>query len=114
MPRRSASTARSIDCRSVSAADWVCDWGEGAQWPNERNPIFFMQDESTIRPGVVRRRSVKLAYAATPSQAKCVSPHRPQASRPSVFGRSPKFKEPSEKFVSEGRLALPCFRYGSL
>ena len=20
----------------------ICDWGEGVQWPNDRNPIFFM------------------------------------------------------------------------
>src|SRR5580658_11731 len=35
-----------MDCRSASAADCVPDCGEGVQWPNERNPIFFMQDKS--------------------------------------------------------------------
>src|ERR1700722_13444440 len=39
-----------MDCRSASAADCVCDWGEGVQWPNERKPIFFMQDKSTDHP----------------------------------------------------------------
>jgi hypothetical protein len=42
-PRRSASTARSIDCKSTSAADRVCDSDEGVQWPNDKKPIFFMQ-----------------------------------------------------------------------
>jgi hypothetical protein len=32
-----------MDCRSVSAAERVCDWEEGVQCPNDRNPIFFMQ-----------------------------------------------------------------------
>jgi hypothetical protein len=32
-----------MDCRSVSAAERVCDCGEGVQCPNERKPIFFMK-----------------------------------------------------------------------
>src|ERR1700742_921928 len=32
-----------MDCRSVSAAERVCDCDEGVQCPNERKPIFFMQ-----------------------------------------------------------------------
>ena len=36
-----------VDCRSVSAADCVCDCGEAVQWPNERKAIFFMQ----VSPG---------------------------------------------------------------
>jgi hypothetical protein len=32
-----------MDWRSASAAERVCDWGEGVQCPNERNPIFFMR-----------------------------------------------------------------------
>jgi hypothetical protein len=39
----SAATARSMDCRSVSAAERVCDCDEGVQCPNERKPIFFMR-----------------------------------------------------------------------
>src|ERR1700677_2289994 len=31
-----------MDGRSASAAERVCDCGEGVQWPNERKPIFFM------------------------------------------------------------------------
>src|ERR1700689_4228070 len=31
-----------MDCKSASAAERVCDCGEGVQCPNERNPIFFM------------------------------------------------------------------------
>src|SRR5580704_11567099 len=31
-----------MDCRSVSAAERVCDCDEGVQCPNERKPIFFM------------------------------------------------------------------------
>jgi hypothetical protein len=27
----------------VSAAERVCDWEEGVQCPNDRNPMFFMQ-----------------------------------------------------------------------
>src|SRR5580658_1518591 len=37
-----------MDCRSASAADCVRDCGEGVQWPNERKPIFFIQDKSTV------------------------------------------------------------------
>ena len=43
-PSSSAATARSIDCSSASAAERVCDCGDGVQWPNDRNPIFFMTD----------------------------------------------------------------------
>jgi len=32
-----------MDCRSVSAAERVCDCDEGVQCPNERKPIFLMQ-----------------------------------------------------------------------
>lgn len=38
-------------CRA-SDADCVCDWGEGDQCPNARNPIFFMR-----MPGQNERRS---------------------------------------------------------
>jgi hypothetical protein len=31
-----------MDCKSVSAAERVCDCGEGVQCPKERKPIFFM------------------------------------------------------------------------
>jgi len=41
-PSCSAATASSIDCSSVSAAERVCDCGEGVQCPKDRNPIFFM------------------------------------------------------------------------
>ena len=42
-PNSSAATARSMDCRSVSAAERVCDCDEGVQCPNDRKPIFFME-----------------------------------------------------------------------
>ena len=42
LPCYSAATASSMDCRSVSAAERVCDCDEGVQCPNERKPIFFM------------------------------------------------------------------------
>src|ERR1700722_20097361 len=42
-PSSSAATARSMDCRSASAAERVCECGEGVQCPNERKPIFFMR-----------------------------------------------------------------------
>src|SRR5271154_6881261 len=32
-----------MDCRSASAAERVCECGEGVQCPNERKPIFFMR-----------------------------------------------------------------------
>src|ERR1700694_495878 len=32
-----------MDCRSVSAAERVCDCDEGVQCPNERKPTFFME-----------------------------------------------------------------------
>jgi hypothetical protein len=31
-----------MDCRSASAAERVCDWEEGVQCPNDRNPMFFI------------------------------------------------------------------------
>src|SRR5258708_37753953 len=31
-----------MDCESTSAAERACECGDGVQWPNERNPIFFM------------------------------------------------------------------------
>ena len=37
-----------MDCKSASAAERVSDWGAGVQWPNERKPIFFMQDELIV------------------------------------------------------------------
>jgi hypothetical protein len=42
-PNSSAATAWSMDCRSVSAAECVCDCDEGVQCPKERKPIFFMR-----------------------------------------------------------------------
>jgi hypothetical protein len=45
-----AATVRSMDCRSASAADHVCDCGAGVQYPNERKPIFFMQDQRIPPP----------------------------------------------------------------
>ena len=41
-PSSSAATASSMDWSSASDADAVCDCGDGVQWPNDRNPIFFM------------------------------------------------------------------------
>src|SRR5690606_15410725 len=41
-PSSSAATARSMDCRSASDAVRVCEWGDGVQWPNDRNPIFYV------------------------------------------------------------------------
>ena len=55
MPRRSASTARSIDCKSTSAADRVCDCGEGVQWPKDKNPILFIAVSGT------RQRTIRKA-----------------------------------------------------
>src|SRR5215469_8616846 len=37
-----------MDCRRASEADCVSDCGEGVQWPNERKPIFFMQEKSSL------------------------------------------------------------------
>jgi hypothetical protein len=31
-----------MDCKRASEADRVCDCREGVQWPNDKNPIFFM------------------------------------------------------------------------
>jgi hypothetical protein len=56
-PKVRASTARSMDCSSASAADCVCDCGEGVQCPNERKPIFFMQNKSIVfRSELCQRR----------------------------------------------------------
>src|SRR4026209_468176 len=42
-PSSSAATASSMDCTSASAAERVCDCGAGVQWPNERNPMDFIE-----------------------------------------------------------------------
>nr|WP_256661953.1 hypothetical protein [Pseudomonas sp. Hp2] len=42
-PSASAATASSMDCSRASEAERVCDCCDGAQWPKERNPIFFMR-----------------------------------------------------------------------
>src|SRR4051812_14509662 len=41
-PSSSAATASSMDCRRASAPVRVCEPGDCDQWPNERNPIFFI------------------------------------------------------------------------
>src|ERR1700722_17359581 len=48
-PSSSAATARSMDCNRASDAERVCDWGEGVQCPNERNPMLFMKGETPRR-----------------------------------------------------------------
>src|SRR6478609_5534811 len=40
-PNSSAATANSSDWISASEAERTCDDGDGGQWPNDRNPIFF-------------------------------------------------------------------------
>lgn len=65
MPKRSASMARSIDCRRTSAADRVGDCGEGVQWPKERKPIFFIQNQSTAA-----RRTCFLRVSACPREPR--------------------------------------------
>ena len=62
-PSSSAATASSMDCSSASAAVRVCEPGDRDQWPNERNPIFFMplvtagtvQSSGPGRPGEPER-----------------------------------------------------------
>src|ERR1700727_2303399 len=51
-----------MDCRSVSEADWVCDWGEGVQCPKERKPIFFMQVKFTVWFGLRLGQYVRTYY----------------------------------------------------
>ena len=41
-PSASAATASSMVWVSASAADRVCDCGDGVQWPKERKPMCFM------------------------------------------------------------------------
>src|SRR4029077_805289 len=41
-PRSSTASASSIDWMSASDADRTCENADVAQWPNERNPIFFI------------------------------------------------------------------------
>src|SRR6185437_12395704 len=40
-----------MDCSSASAAERVCDRGEGVQCPKERKPIFFMAMPPADVPG---------------------------------------------------------------
>src|SRR5262252_6881958 len=64
-PSASAATASSIDCRSASDADRVCDCGEGVQCPKERNPICFMETNprTEVLPIDLRRRFYRNAIA---------------------------------------------------
>src|SRR6478609_9421561 len=83
MPKRSASTAKSIDCSSTSLAERAWDEDEGVQWPKDRNPIFFM---AMARKGGRRQprasrvpmcRSLELANAwrqAGPGKAMAETP----------------------------------------
>ncbi len=48
-----------MDCSSASDAERVCDCGDGVQWPNDKNPIFFMPNASTTD---------RLGFPAPPSQ----------------------------------------------
>src|SRR6476661_7372808 len=41
-PRSSTASASSIDWMSASDADRTADDGDVDQWPNDRNPIFFI------------------------------------------------------------------------
>ena len=38
-----------MDWSSASEAERVCDCGDGVQWPNDRNPIFFMFQPTRCR-----------------------------------------------------------------
>src|SRR5580698_6647776 len=71
MPRRSASRARSIDCRSASAAERVSDCGEGVQWPNERKPIFFMQHKSTAFHDVIINSTSQVLASRSTTHLNC-------------------------------------------
>ncbi len=58
MPISSAATASSMVCCSASWPVRVRDWGDGCQWPNERNPIFSThpgyRHRRRARPGMLR------------------------------------------------------------
>src|SRR5215218_2768896 len=41
-PSSSAATANSIDWSSVSDAERTCEYRESDQWPNDRNPMRFI------------------------------------------------------------------------
>src|ERR1035437_9833457 len=60
-PNSSAAWAGSMDCRSVSAAERVCDCDEGVQCPNERKPIFFMEGNLLLSGLVCDRRCAVLS-----------------------------------------------------
>jgi len=47
-------------CRSASAADRVCDCGDGVQWPKEKKPMCFM--------GISRSTGLGASYHA-PSES---------------------------------------------
>src|SRR4051794_7615373 len=49
-----------MDCRSASAADRVCDCGDGVQWPKDRKPMFFTI-QRTLR-GAARFPAYGAAY----------------------------------------------------
>src|SRR5215212_469975 len=37
-----------MDCSSASEAERVCEWGDGAQWPKDRNPMCFITPSCPI------------------------------------------------------------------
>ena len=43
-----------MDWSSASEAERVCDCGDGVQWPNDRNPIFFMPNATTAEDCLIR------------------------------------------------------------
>jgi hypothetical protein len=53
-PTSSAAIARSMDWSSASEAERVCDCGDGVQWPNDKNPIFFMPNAITTKDCMIR------------------------------------------------------------
>src|SRR5271167_3810029 len=60
-----------MDCRSVSAAERVCDCGEGVQCPNERKPIFFME-AIYCNPGLLATVDV-LSHSGSGTRSKLFS-----------------------------------------
>src|SRR6202043_1750621 len=63
-----------MDCSSASAAERVCDWEEGVQCPNDRNPIFFIQAIYVLPADL--RPSPERAYPHRARGLDCPSPSR--------------------------------------
>src|SRR5665213_827074 len=63
-----------MDCSNASEADRVCEWGDGVQWPNDKNPMFFfMTDQTTRGVGLPPRRPTGPSSPQLHTGGQCIT-----------------------------------------